>query len=95
MFFHSFAHALAHQVATTTTPTPLTEEDVYLAWGAVIANWDENVQKRPKHVRQLVRDGIPEAVRGLAWQLLSKSFDSPLKETYGELLEVTLEHVGN
>ncbi|XP_065829801.1 EVI5-like protein [Oscarella lobularis] len=76
-------------VATTTTTTPPTEEDVYLAWGAVIANWDENVQKRPKHVRQLVRDGIPEAVRGLAWQLLSKSFDSPLKETYGELLELS------
>eukprot|EP00118_Oscarella_pearsei_P023239 m.275037 g.275037 ORF g.275037 m.275037 type:complete len:600 (+) comp40594_c1_seq5:1324-3123(+) len=70
-------------------PVAATEEDVYLVWGAVIANWDENIQKRPKYVRQLVREGIPDAVRGLAWQLLSKSFDSPLKETYSDLLEMS------
>lgn len=74
--------------------TPTTEEDIYLAWGAVIANWDESFHKRPKYIKQLVRDGIPDAVRALAWQLLSSGFDSPLKDTYVELMEVRIYLVG-
>jgi hypothetical protein len=67
---------------------PVTEEDIYLAWGATIANWEETFHKKPKYVKQLVKDGIPDAVRALAWQLLANAFDSPLKDTYLELMEV-------
>jgi hypothetical protein len=66
---------------------PVTEEDIYLAWGATIANWEETFHKKPKYVKQLVKDGIPDAVRALAWQLLANAFDSPLKDTYLELME--------
>ena len=62
--------------------------DLYNQWGRVIANWDEVFRKRTKEVREMVRQGIPNALRGMVWQLLCGARDSPLKDDYPKLIKV-------
>lgn len=66
------------------------EGDVYLEWGQLMSNWEYAVKKKPKNVRDMVRKGIPNALRGLVWQLLCGARDSPLKDEYPKLIKVFL-----
>ncbi|XP_032230269.1 EVI5-like protein isoform X2 [Nematostella vectensis] len=63
------------------------EGDVYHEWGQLMGNWDDAVRKKPKNVRDMVRKGIPNALRGLVWQLLCGSRDMPLKDEYPKLIK--------
>ncbi|XP_028518701.1 EVI5-like protein [Exaiptasia diaphana] len=63
------------------------EGDVYLEWGQLMSNWEHAVKKKPKNVRDMVRKGIPNALRGLVWQLLCGARDSPLKDEYPKLIK--------
>lgn len=44
-------------------------QDTLDEWGPIIQEWDG--EKRPKNLAQLVRLGVPEALRGKIWQKLS------------------------
>ncbi|KAJ6641996.1 Rab GTPase-activating protein 1 [Pseudolycoriella hygida] len=44
-------------------------QDTLDEWGPIIQEWDGD--KRPKNLPQLVRLGVPEALRGKIWQKLS------------------------
>ena len=54
-------------------------------------NWDD-MSKNSKLVRQLARQGVPEHLRGMAWQVLSDSIIPDLKENYPRLITVS-KHV--
>ena len=64
--------------------------DLYVQWGQVIGSWNDVFRRKPKNVKNLVRKGIPNALRGMVWQLLSGARDSPLKEKYPLLIKVLL-----
>lgn len=65
------------------------EADSYHQWGQLIGNWNDAHRKRPKYVRDMVRRGIPNALRGMVWQLLSGAQDFALKELYPQLIKST------
>ena len=69
-------------------------EDSWQAWSEVLKNWDENFKRNGKHIRQMVRDGIPGPLRGMAWQLMCGAQDLHLRDRYPVLLTVSraLEH---
>ncbi|XP_068694780.1 EVI5-like protein isoform X1 [Montipora foliosa] len=65
------------------------EADSYHQWGQLIGNWNDALRKRPKFVQDMVRRGIPNALRGMVWQLLSGARDSPLKDQYPQIIKST------
>lgn len=66
----------------------LASENLWQTWGRIVNEWD-NFKKKPNNVKELVRKGIPNPFRGLAWQLLLNVHDSPAKEQYVEYLKKT------
>lgn len=52
------------------------DEDILLTWGNILAKWRMDLGTRPKQLKPLVRKGIPEALRGEVWQLLSRVHES-------------------
>jgi hypothetical protein len=47
------------------------DDDVLNNWNDVLIKWRKNYFERPKGLQRLVRQGIPEALRGEVWQLLA------------------------
>ena len=64
------------------------EADSFRQWGQLIGNWNDALKKRSKFVRDMVRRGIPNALRGMVWQLLCGAHDLPLKHQYPQLIQV-------
>lgn len=73
----------------------ITDEDLLSAWHEVLKKWHQNLSQKPKQVTQLVKKGIPEALRGEVWQLLAGCHESSeLLEAYRVLItKVTLMSV--
>ena len=71
------------------------ESDLYLEWGHVIGSCGDVFRRKPKNVKNLVRKGIPNALRGMVWQLLCGARDSPLKEQYPVLIKVRFVIIHN
>ncbi|BES92829.1 Kinesin protein [Nesidiocoris tenuis] len=46
------------------------------SWSEVLSKWSQNRSSRPRQLPALVRQGIPEALRGEVWQRLAKCDDS-------------------
>ncbi|KAI1320208.1 GTPase-activating protein [Mortierella claussenii] len=61
-------------------------------WGALMHDYNGVVKKNPKQLTQMIQKGVPPALRGLIWQLLSKSKDAQLEANYAELLKATSSH---
>ncbi|GAB6031470.1 hypothetical protein CHUAL_009238 [Chamberlinius hualienensis] len=58
------------------------------SWKEVLEKWRLNLRQRPRQLAQLVHKGIPEALRGEVWQLLSGAFENSdqLLEVYRSLI---------
>ncbi|RWS30027.1 rab GTPase-activating protein 1-like protein [Leptotrombidium deliense] len=57
-------------------------------WNDALQKWKSNLSQRPKQMSQLVRRGIPEALRGEVWQLLAVCRDEQgLMDTYRILVD--------
>ncbi|KAF9393088.1 GTPase-activating protein [Podila verticillata] len=70
-----------------------TEEDVdWDYWGALMHDYNAVVKKNPKQLTHMIQRGVPSALRGLIWQLLSKSKDAALEASYAELLKTESSH---
>ncbi len=69
------------------------EETQWQQWSELLKNWEETGSKNSKLVRHLTRQGVPEHLRGMAWQLLSNSINSELKEKYPVLITVSHAHI--
>ena len=65
------------------------EETQWQQWSDILKNWEDFFPKNTKLVKHLARQGIPEHLRGMAWQLLSGSLDPELKEKYPTLINVS------
>ncbi|KAG0349253.1 GTPase-activating protein [Podila humilis] len=61
-------------------------------WGALMHDYNAVVKKNPKQLTHMIQRGVPPALRGLIWQILSKSKDAPLEASYGELLKTSSLH---
>ncbi|KAF9437973.1 GTPase-activating protein [Entomortierella beljakovae] len=69
------------------------EEDIdWDYWGALMHDYNGVAKKNPKQLTQMIQKGVPPALRGLIWQLLSKSKDAQLESSYAELLKATSLH---
>ena len=65
----------------------ITDENLLEAWHDVLKKWHQNLSQRPKQVHHLSRKGIPEALRGEVWQLLTGCQNSQeLQEDYRILM---------
>lgn len=64
------------------------EADTYHQWGQLIGNWSDAQRKKPKFVRDMVRRGVPNALRGMVWQLLCEAREFPLRDQYPQLIKV-------
>uniref|UniRef100_A0ABM0MLF5 Rab GTPase-activating protein 1-like n=1 Tax=Saccoglossus kowalevskii TaxID=10224 RepID=A0ABM0MLF5_SACKO len=63
------------------------EEVILENWGDALAKWRTNMNNKPKQITSLARKGIPEALRGEVWQLLSGCHDNEdLMEHYRVLI---------
>ncbi|XP_069560053.1 ecotropic viral integration site 5 protein homolog isoform X3 [Brachyistius frenatus] len=65
------------------------EEDTWIMWGRIVNEWEEVRKKKEKHVKDLVRKGIPHHFRAIVWQLLCNAQNIPIKDQYSELLKMT------
>lgn len=63
------------------------EADTYHQWGQLIGNWSDAQRKKPKFVRDMVRRGVPNALRGMVWQLLCEAREFPLRDQYPQLIK--------
>jgi len=61
-------------------------------WGVILRDWEENCKKKAKLIRQLVYQGIPEHMRGMAWQCLSGAHNRELRDKYPKLITVCTNH---
>ena len=63
------------------------EEDLWQTWSNLVKNWEESTKKNQKQIVQLVRQGVPNPLRGVVWQLLAGTQEE-LKQKYPELIMV-------
>ena len=65
----------------------VTDENLLESWAESLGKWHQNLKQRPRQVTQLCRRGVPEALRGEVWQLLSGCDDNnDMLETYRVLI---------
>lgn len=60
-----------------------------VGWSDVLQKWHLNLSQRPKELSKLVRQGVPEPLRGEVWQLLCEAQEAHLMEQYPVLLSKT------
>lgn len=74
------------------TPPDDEEEDLWSIWGELIRNWTVEVKKRPNHIKQLVKRGIPQHFRMIAWQSLSNACVTSIHEMYSDYMRQSSIH---
>lgn len=63
-----------------------TEEELWQTWSGLMKTWEESAKRQQKLIKQLVRQGIPAHLRGMAWQLLADAYHQELKQQYPLLI---------
>lgn len=61
---------------------------LFQQWGEIIRDWEENMKRRPKFIRDLTHKGIPEGMRGMVWQYFTGAWESSLVGKYADLIQV-------
>ncbi|KAK4704438.1 ecotropic viral integration site 5 protein, partial [Phenoliferia sp. Uapishka_3] len=61
-------------------------------WGAVMNDYEHVASTQPRELSRAIQQGIPPALRGMTWQLMSASKDQELEATYAALLKQTSSH---
>ncbi|KAJ3306414.1 GTPase-activating protein [Blyttiomyces sp. JEL0837] len=61
-------------------------------WGKVMNNYEEIARRQPRLLTKKLQQGIPDAIRGMVWQLMSKGKSLELEATYRTLLTRTSSH---
>ncbi|KAJ3113106.1 hypothetical protein HDU96_003781 [Phlyctochytrium bullatum] len=61
-------------------------------WGKVMNNYEEIARKQSRLLTKKLQQGIPDAIRGMVWQLMSRSKDPELEATYRALLTRASPH---
>ncbi|KAG1832474.1 hypothetical protein EV424DRAFT_1469609 [Suillus variegatus] len=56
-------------------------------WGAVISDYQGFAASNPQKLAKAIEKGIPDALRGMMWQLMAASKDAELENTYLSLLK--------
>ncbi|KAI5481236.1 Rab GTPase activator [Pseudohyphozyma bogoriensis] len=56
-------------------------------WGAVMNDYESVAASQPKELSRAIQQGIPQALRGMTWQLMAASKDIALEATYSSLLK--------
>jgi len=56
-------------------------------WGKVMVDYEGVARKQTSLLTKKIRQGIPDSLRGTLWQLISKSKNQELEQTYAELLK--------
>lgn len=51
-----------------------------------MTSYEDVVRKNPRGLTRAIKNGIPEAIRGMVWQLISKSTHPDLEDAYRNLL---------
>ncbi|KAL9934765.1 hypothetical protein V8E36_006540 [Tilletia maclaganii] len=73
---------------------PAEEEDGvdWTFWGEIMSNYAEVAHSKPQELSRAIRRGIPPALRGMMWQLMSSSKDEELEIIYAYYLKQTSPH---
>lgn len=61
-------------------------------WTSVVENYDEIVEKNPDQLNNAINQGIPNEIRGIIWQIITKSKDSNLEDFYHSLKQEVSIH---
>ncbi|KAG1766964.1 rab-GTPase-TBC domain-containing protein [Suillus occidentalis] len=61
-------------------------------WGAVISDYQGFAASNPQKLAKAIEKGIPDALRGMMWQLMAASKDAELETTYLSLLKESSPH---
>ncbi|KAG2055445.1 RabGAP/TBC [Suillus hirtellus] len=61
-------------------------------WGAVISDYQGFAASNPQKLAKAIEKGIPDALRGMMWQLMAASKDAELENTYLSLLKESSPH---
>ncbi|PWN93003.1 RabGAP/TBC [Acaromyces ingoldii] len=64
-------------------------------WGDVMSNYQDIARTRPRQLSRAIQTGIPGALRGMMWQLMSSSKDEELELIYAFYLKQTSPHEKN
>lgn len=61
-------------------------------WGTVVSDYTGFARDRPDDLARAIERGIPHALRGMMWQLMSASKDPGLESVYADLLKEKSTH---
>ncbi|KAG2129828.1 rab-GTPase-TBC domain-containing protein [Suillus bovinus] len=61
-------------------------------WGAVVSDYQGFAASNPQKLAKAIEKGIPDALRGMMWQLMAASKDAELENTYLSLLKESSPH---
>ncbi|PWN43716.1 hypothetical protein IE81DRAFT_66491 [Ceraceosorus guamensis] len=64
-------------------------------WGGVMSNYQEVAQTQPRELSRAIQAGIPAALRGMMWQLMSSSKSEEMEIVYAYYLKQTTPHEKN
>ncbi|CAG0921624.1 unnamed protein product [Notodromas monacha] len=63
------------------------QDENWSLWGQIVNDWENFSKKKNQQLRELVRKGVPHHFRGIVWQLLCGSHNSPLKNKYVQYIK--------
>ncbi|CAJ0649744.1 12702_t:CDS:2 [Entrophospora sp. SA101] len=61
-------------------------------WGQIISDYENVARTQSRQLSKSIQKGIPQALRGMIWQLMSKSKDVELESKYAQLLKESSPH---
>ncbi len=92
-------HARESVVSTDTTAwegppvDEVKEDDIdWEFWGDVMSNYQSVARNHPRQLSRAIQAGIPAALRGMMWQLMSSSKNEEMEIIYAYYLKQTSSH---